>query len=47
MGTLLSAKQMFMEKFEQNKLLLSPPSALFSFLKQYPFHTDVEKLGEE
>lgn len=43
MHTLLSAEQIFIEKFDQNKLLLAPPSALFSFLKQYPFHTDVEK----
>lgn len=40
---LLSAKQTFIEKLDKNKLPLAPASALFSFLKQYPFHTDVEK----
>lgn len=40
---LLSAKQTFIEKFDKNKLPLAPPSAWFSFLKQYPFHTHVEK----
>lgn len=41
---LLSAKQTFTEKLDKNKLPLALPSALFSFLKQYSFHTDVERL---
>lgn len=41
---LLSPKQTFTEKLDKNKLPLALPSALFSFLKQYSFHTDVERL---